>query len=147
MPNVKTYDPKKVMVIFGPVVLTGFAEDTFINIETDGDGTTAVVGCDQEIVRSIDPGSIIKKVTLSLLQSSDSNDELSAIHDVDNQAGAGLMPLAIKDLSGRLLMMSDQTWITKKPNVNRGKSASEGKCQWVLLAAVPDSAFLVGGHS
>ena len=30
MPNVKTYDPKKVMVIFGPVVLTGFAEDTFI---------------------------------------------------------------------------------------------------------------------
>ena len=139
MPNVKTYDPKKVMVIFGPVVLTGFAEDTFINIETDGDGTTAVVGCDQEIVRSIDPGSIIKKVTLSLLQSSDSNDELSAIHDVDNQAGAGL--------SGRLLMMSDQAWITKKPNVNRGKSASEGKCQWVLLAAVPDSAFLVGGHS
>lgn len=28
MPNVKTYDPKKVMVIFGPVVLSGFAEDT-----------------------------------------------------------------------------------------------------------------------
>lgn len=62
MPNVKTYDPKKVMVIFGPVVLTGFAEDTFINIETDGDGTTAVVGCDQEIVRSIDPGGIIKRL-------------------------------------------------------------------------------------
>ena len=56
------------------------------------------------------------------------------------------MPLAIKDLSGRLLMMSDQAWITKKPNVNRGKSASEGKCQWVLLAAVPDSAFLAGGQ-
>lgn len=147
MNKVKTYDPKKVMAIFGPVVLTGFAEDTFINIETDGDGITAIVGCDQEIVRSIDPGSVMKKITFSLLQSSDSNDLLSAIHDVDNQAGAGLLPLAIKDLSGRLLMMSDQAWITKKPSVNRGKSASDGKCQWVLLAAVPDTAFMVGGHS
>ncbi len=147
MPKVKTYDPKKVMAIFGPVVITGYAEDTFINIETEGDGITAVVGCDQEIVRSIDPGSIVKKITFSLLQSSDSNDQLSIIHDTDNQAGAGLLPLAIKDLSGRLMVMSDQAWISKKPSVNRGKSATDGKCQWVLFAAVPDSAFLVGGHS
>ena len=113
MPKLATYDPKKVNVIFGPVVLTGFADGTFVKVETDGDGISALVGCDQEIVRSIDPGSILKKITVTLLQSSDSNDELSIIHNADNQTGAGVMPMSVQDLSGRSLMMADQAWITK----------------------------------
>lgn len=144
---VKTYDPKKVICVFGPVAITGFAEGTFIAIETQGDGVTAIVGCDQEVVRSIPPDSILKTVRVTLLQSSDSNDKLSLIHDTDNQTGAGIMPLAIKDLSGRTLMLSDSAWITKKPNVQRGKTASDGNCEWIFQAVVPEEAFLVGGHS
>lgn len=147
MPKLATYDPKKVNVIFGPVVLTGFADGTFVKVETDGDGISALVGCDQEIVRSIDPGSILKKITVTLLQSSDSNDELSIIHNADNQTGAGVMPMSVQDLSGRSLLMADQAWITKKPALNRGKTASDGNCEWVFYAVVPDEAFLVGGHS
>ena len=58
---VKTYDPKKVMVVFGAIVLTGFAEGTFVTVETAGDGVTAIVGCDQEVVRSLPPDNILKK--------------------------------------------------------------------------------------
>lgn len=61
MAGVKTYDPKKVIVVFGSVNITGFDEGTFVQIETQGDGTTAVVGCDQEVVRSISPQSILKE--------------------------------------------------------------------------------------
>ena len=100
MARVKTYDPKKVKVLFGSLILTGVDEGTFINVETQGDGISAIVGCDQEIVRSIDPSSVLKQVTVTLLQSSSSNAALSLIQDADNQNGAGLLPLTIKDLSG-----------------------------------------------
>lgn len=144
---VKTYDPKKMTVIFGSCILHGFDEGTFISVEGEGDGITAIVGCDQEIVRSIDPSSILKKITVTLLQSSSSNDELSKIFDRDNQNGDGIMPLAIKDLSGTSFLMSDQAWITKKPNFQRGKDVGDGKCEWEFYAVVPDEAFLVGSHT
>ena len=89
MARVKTYDPKKVKVLFGSLILTGVDEGTFINVETQGDGISAIVGCDQEIVRSIDPSSVLKQVTVTLLQSSSSNAALSLIQDADNQNGAG----------------------------------------------------------
>lgn len=113
MARVKTYDPKKVKVLFGSLILTGVDEGTFINVETQGDGISAIVGCDQEIVRSIDPSSVLKQVTVTLLQSSSSNAALSLIQDADNQNGAGLLPLTIKDLSGDSVMVSDQAWIVK----------------------------------
>ena len=144
---VKTYDPKKVIVVFGAIALTGFSEGNFISVETQGDGITAIVGCDQEVVRTIAHDSILKNIKISLLQSSDSNDKLSLIFDMDNQNGAGVLPLAIKDLSGRSLLVSDQAWIVKKPVMQRGKSASDGTCEWTFQAVVADEAFLIGGHS
>lgn len=147
MSIVKTYDPKKMIVIFGGIIISGYDEGTFINVETEGDGINAIIGCDQEIVRSIDPSSVLKTVTVTLLQSSSSNDKLSSIVDRDNQSGDGIMPLVIKDLTGTSFMISDQAWITKKPNLQRGQKAGDGKCEWVFQAVVPDEAFLVGGHS
>ena len=145
--TVKTYDPKKVIVSFGGNTITGFVEGTFVNVETQGDGVTAIVGCDQEVVRTIAPDNILKNISVNLLQSSDSNDALSLIQDMDNQNGEGIMALSIKDLSGRSLMISDQAWIVKKPNLTRGRSASDGACEWVFQAVVQDEAFLIGGHT
>lgn len=147
MAGVKTYDSKKVIVTFGSINITGFDEGTFINVETQGDGISAIVGCDQEVVRSIPPDSILKKITITLLQSSDSNDKLSLIHDADNQSGYGLLPLIIKDLSGRSMLKASQAWIMKKPQWQRGKTAGDGKCAWEFMAVVPDEQFLVGGHT
>lgn len=147
MAKVKTYDPKKVIVSFGPISISGFDEGTFVQVETQGDGISAIVGCDQEIVRTISPESILKKITITLLQTSDSNDKLSLIYDADNLSGYGILPLSIKDLSGRMMLKSSQAWITKKPSIQRGKSSGDGKCAWEFLASVPDEQFLVGGHS
>lgn len=147
MAGVKTYDSKKVIVTFGSINITGFDEGTFIQIETQGDGVTAIVGCDQEIVRSISPESVLKKIVITLLQSSDSNDKLSEIQDSDNQNGDGMKSLSIKDLSGRTMLKSSNAWIVKKPQVQRGKNAADGKCAWEFLAVVPDDQFLVGGHT
>ena len=147
MSSVKTYDPKKVVVVFGSIAITGFDEGTFIAIETQGDGISAIVGCDQEIVRTISPDSILKKITITLLQSSDSNEKLSLIHDADNQSGYGILGMSIKDLSGTTVLKASEAWIMKKPTVQRGKTASDGKCAWEFLAVVEDESFLVGGHT
>ena len=146
MASVKTYDPKKVTVVFGPVIVTGFSEGTFITVATRGDGNDAIVGCDQEIVRSISPDSILKQITLTLLQTSSSNDQLSLLHDVDNANGNGLVPMVIKDLSGRSVFSASQAWIVKKPDWKRGKTAGDGNLEWSILAVAEDEAFLIGGH-
>lgn len=145
MAGLKTYDPKKVTVVMGPYIITGYAEETFINIVTNGDGTTAIVGCDQEIVRTINPDSILKTITLTLLQSSSSNDDLTLLKNMDDQSGAGIVPLAIKDLTGSTLLMSDQAWVGKKPDTQRGKTANS--LAWTIYAVVPEESFIVGGHS
>lgn len=49
--KVKTYNPKEVLVSFDTHSVTGYAEDSFINLEKNGDGITDVVGCDGEQIR------------------------------------------------------------------------------------------------
>lgn len=37
---IKTYDPKEVVVACGTHIVSGYADDSFINIEPNGDGIT-----------------------------------------------------------------------------------------------------------
>ena len=63
---VKTYNPKQVAMAVGSHIVTGFADDSFITIESNGDGVSKKVGCDGEVVRAINPDGAYK-VKLSLL--------------------------------------------------------------------------------
>ena len=51
----QTYNPKKISMSFGTHMPTGYADDSFVSIEPNGDGITKKVGCDGEIVRSVSP--------------------------------------------------------------------------------------------
>lgn len=138
-----TYDPKKVIVSFGGVELTGYAESAMISIAPLGDGTSSIVGCHGDVVRTLSPDKR-KAVTVTLLQSSSSNDYLSTIYKRDQSQGDGILPLLVKDLSGRTTFFSSQAWITNDPTVNRTNNASDGDNEWVLHTAGGD--LLVGGH-
>ena len=67
MGKLSTYNHKKVTCALGNHIVSGYADDSFITVEADGDGTTYVTGADGEIVRSIDPSSVYK-LKLTLLQ-------------------------------------------------------------------------------
>lgn len=138
-----TYDPKKVIVSFGGVEITGFAEDSIIKIAPMGDGTTSIVGCTGDVVRGISPDRR-KEVTIRLLQSSSSNDILSTIALRDNQNGDGVLPFLMKDLSGRTTFYSSKAWIVNLPEVNRTNEPAGGSTEWVLNTA--DGDLFVGGH-
>ncbi len=118
---VKTYDPKKVTVIVGNHIVTGFAENDMIKIKPNGDGFGLYSGADGEVARAIDPNQTFK-VTLSLARTSKTNDFLSQLHNLDRQTGAGIVPIVIKDLGGTMNFIAAEAWITNYPEVGRGRS-------------------------
>ena len=121
--KIKTYDPKEVTVAAGNHIVTGFADDSFISIEANGDGISKKVGCDGEIVRSVSPDNTYK-IKISLLQTSDSNTFFSNKVDQDRDTGDGMFALLIKDLKGGLVFSTEAAWCTKKASVTRGKEST-----------------------
>lgn len=138
-----TYDPKKVIASFGGVELTGYAENAMITISQMGDGIGSVVGCHGDVIRTISPDNRFE-ITVTLLQSSSSNDYLSGIHARDKSNGDGVLPLIIKDLSGRTTFVDSQAWITKYPDATRTNNAGDGNLEWVFNTAY--GTVFIGGH-
>lgn len=118
--KIKTYNPKEVTIACGNHIVTGYADDSFITIEPNGDGITKKVGCDGEIARAISPDNTYK-IKISLLQTSDSNTFFSNKVDQDRETGEGMFALLIKDLKGGLVFSTEAAWCTKKASVTRGK--------------------------
>lgn len=121
----KTYSPKNYDVIFAGVLLTGFAEGTFVTIATEGPGFSDVVGVDGEVTRNrlYDRRAT---VTVSLMQTSESNDELQAIYDSDRDGinGEGVGGLRIVDREGTTIFEAEDAWIQNDPDAELGAEAS-----------------------
>jgi hypothetical protein len=123
MGEVKTYNPKKVTVSFGSHIVTGYADDSFITIDPNGDGITKKVGCDGEIVRSVSPDDT-STVKLVLLQTSKTNSWLQNKQSADIANGSGMFPVLIKDLSGSTVFKTAYAWVTKPASRGFGKEAN-----------------------
>lgn len=121
--NVWTYNCKQVMVALGNHVLTGYAEDSFITIEKQGDGVMSKVGCDGEIARAIDPNKQFK-IKISVLQNSPSNKWLQSRYNLDNDTGNGMFPVLIRDLTGRTVFSSNVAWVVKPTSYAYGKDTT-----------------------
>lgn len=126
-----TYDPKKVLVTFGPVLFSGFADGTFINAARNNQGVNLGVGSTGDAARAIsnDKSGI---VTLTLLQSSKVNGLLSGIERSDQENGDGVLPLLLKDLNGFDLVKAGTAWIQKLADYNRGREIGDGNVAWVF---------------
>jgi hypothetical protein len=123
--STKVYDADQITITFGGVALTGLAEDDVVTIEQDTDDFTDVVGIGSEVTRS---KSTDRRATLTvrLMQTSDSNDLLSAISNADVKAanGAGISSVMVRDRgTGRALYAGAEAWIAKPPQVVYGRTA------------------------
>lgn len=126
-----TYDPKKVLVTFGPVLFSGFADGTFITAVRNNQGVNLEVGSTGDAARALsnDKSGII---TLTLLQSSNVNALMSGIEKLDQENGDGVLPLFIKDLKGLDLVKAGTAWIQKMADYNRGRVIADGNVPWIL---------------
>lgn len=139
--GVKTFDPKQVQMIIGGNQIAGFADGEFINVERDENTFSKVVGADGEVSRakSNNRSGIL---TLTLLQTSASNDILSAIMIADELTNSGIIPIYIKDSLGTSTLFSGEGWVQKPPAFTADKEI--GNREWVIDLASVD--VFIGGN-
>lgn len=122
----KNFDPNLFIVTFSAIPMSGFTEDTMIEVEEDGPAFTYKKGLDGDFTRS----KVLNQtcaVTLHLMSSSRSNAALSLIHAQDKaqDGGAGVAPIAILDKNGASVFMHDKAFIEGMPKISRGKEADD----------------------
>ena len=127
--SVKTYDPGQVSVTFGPIILSGFGDGEQIMVEPNVESFTLLMGAQGEgaRTRSRDKSA---RVTVRILQTSETNDLLSAVQNLDRAAGEGIFPLMVKDNGGRSIHLAESAWIVAPPSAAYGAEA--GVREWIF---------------
>lgn len=128
---VRTYDPSHVSMFYGEIEVQGFAQDAAISVEHDEDDWTLVTGVDGEGTRS-KTSNASATITASLMQSSPTNDLLSAARELDRltPGGTGGKALLIKDNSGTTIFSAATAWIQKAPTAELNREATTR--EWVF---------------
>lgn len=142
MAEMGIYDADSVVLSLNGADIVGFAED-FITVEFQSDAFTTIVGATGDVVRS-KTSDYRARVTVTLLQTSPSNDILSALHNADRNApnGAGVVSFSLRHIdSGRSIFTGAQAWVAKMPNVTYSKA---GQTRAWLIDVARLEAF-VGG--
>lgn len=142
--GLKIYDADQVTCIgVGVPIDSGYADGEFIKIEMADDAFKTKVGTDGEITRS-KSNNFLAKVTIRLMQTSDANALLSAVHELDKKApnGKGVGPFLVKDRQGTSLHAGQFSWVTKAPDVSYDREATER--EWELAVILEER--LDGGN-
>lgn len=137
MEDPKVYDLNQVTCNFlGRPIEQGYGDGAAIKIEKADPDFTTKVGADGSVVRS-KTGKQLYKVTITLLQTADGNEVLSAIRelDVSTPNGAGIGPLLIKDRQGSSIFLAPRAWIVGPPPVEYNAEASNREWEFAAVAS------------
>ena len=134
------YDPKKVVVTFGGVLLQGYASGTFIVVEETEDAFGMEAGAGGDVVR-VRNNNETGTITVTLQAESPTNDLLSALSKIDRRTGLGYKPIMVKNLFGTTLANAAEAWVRKSPNAEYATEA--GSREWVFDCAKID--VFIGG--
>lgn len=137
--RVATFAPADVTIVISQEssgiahILSGFSEDSIVQIERNAETFTMYTGADNTSTR-IYNANTSAKLTISLQQTSASNDILSALYrnDAATRNSSGLFTLQVKDNSGRSNFFSDDAYIGVVPNSSFNNSMQTR--EWVLHA-------------
>ena len=139
---VRTYDPKQVNILIGGIPISGYADGTFVTVARDEDAFTKVSGADG-IVSRAKTNNTMGTMTLTLAQTSPSNDALSAFATIDEISNVGVVPILVKDNSGRSIHFAANAWVKKMPDSGYAKEV--GNREWIFDLA--DYSPFVGGNA
>ena len=137
-----TYDPASVIVTWGSLTLSGFAPDTFCNVEREENAVTKTIGADGFGCYTINRNRS-GTVTVTLMQSSATNRVLSRAAIQDEITGDVSYPLTVRDIrSDETLCVAHSARIQKMPASAFGKEL--GTREWVFTSLKIDIS--VGGN-
>jgi len=138
---VRTYAADEVRIIAGGVPISGLADGTFVTISRDEQAFNKVTGADGSTSRA-KTANRAGSITITLQQTSPSNDYLSGLAIADEQGSGGVVPMLIKDESGRTVAATGAAWVQQAPDQEFSKDVSER--EWVMDCARID--MFVGGN-
>lgn len=135
MAGFQVYSPDQVIVTFGSIIIRGYANDTFVEVERDEDGFTKYTGALGDVARSKNL-NLGGSLTITLMAVSPTNDDLHALALLDELDGDAYATLQVTDLSGNMFCNAEIAWIKKMPKIERAKES--GTVQWVFDCAAID---------
>ena len=135
----RTYDISKVSLIVGSHIVVGFAEGTFVSLTRNTDTYGRKVGAAGEVTR-VKSADRTARLTVTLDQTSPSNDYFSGLFLADEQSNAGKVPVLLTEIGGTSIAKSSEGWIVKPANLEYGNSSLNRV--WIFELA--DCTFTVG---
>lgn len=140
--SLSTFDPASVVITVGGVPISGYADGTFALLTRSVDAWSMVTGADGLTTR-VKSNNRSGTLTLTLTQTSPSNDVLSGFAVADELSNSGVVPILIKDLSGTTVLFSATGWVQKFPDVEYSNILTNR--EWILGLA--DIDVFVGGNA
>jgi len=136
------YNPKAVHVTFAGHFIDGWSDGAMIAISKAADDYSSKVGVDGKVART-KMHNKSGTVTISLMQTSLSNDRLSEIrrNDYALPNGGGVGSLTIQNIEGTDVHTAQNAWIQSAPDLSFESEA--GTREWVIAF---DSLESVYGH-
>ena len=138
---VHTYDPKNNVLTIDAVPMSGFADGTYITVTFDEDAFSKVVGADGEVSRA-KSNNYSGSVVVTFMQTSMSNDVLSAIALLDKVSNIGVVVVQLKEIGTKNFVMSADGWIRKMPDITYSKDIENR--EWTLDLA--NLSVFIGGN-
>jgi hypothetical protein len=139
---IESYDPKQILILIAGVPISGLADGTFVSIERQEDAFTAVSGADGQVAR-VKSNNAIGTLTLTIMQTSQSNQLLSGLALADQRNNAGTFPVLIKDNEGTTLIFSAEGWVQRMPTVEYSKDISNR--EWIITLS--ELTYNIGGNT
>lgn len=138
--TVATYSPSDVSLSFGGYSVVGWDN---ITISRTSPSFTTVKGIRGKHTR-VPSGDTSATITLSIIQTSQSNDVLSEVHRLDIENGTGRLSITLKDGSGASVFSSDEAYIINYPETTY--SGNLEMRNWTIFCQTTRS-FIVAGNT
>lgn len=135
MPDLKTYDPNEVSVIFADRSIdSGRVDGDFVTSEYTSELYTMKTGADGEVVR-VKSADQSAKITLKLMSTSSGHRILTQLYQAARAStnGDDIAPIQIRDRLGGLVEHADKAWISKAPSNAFGKDV--GERDWEIMVS------------
>jgi len=116
MSELRNYDVKQVYVIVGGVALTGFAEDSVVEVAYNEDQATLQIGAQGEGTVS-HSNNYSGSFTVHLQQTSPSNAYLSLLAQAFRTGSGFTVPVLVKDGSGTTICSAEKALVPKIPDL------------------------------
>lgn len=120
--------------ILGLLIDGGYGDGEFLRLEQESDDTSDAVGTDGSVAVSVSNDGRAT-FTLTLLQTSRHNDELSGLRNAGrgSRLGVAVGPVYVRDRLGRSVWEAAACWMQRPPDVSLDRAA--GSREWTFRVA------------